>query len=677
VARFGPPAREARALLELLAVAGLAVALPMFDLLGRNAALFVAWRATPAKLVVLTALLALAPAVTAWGVEVVVGLAAPRARWWCHVGLLGGFSALVALQVAKQQTDLGPPGVVTVAVGGGIVAGALFARFSTLRLWLRFLAVAPVLLAVVFVVASPVTSVVFDADPPVAEVRAEHPSRVVMVVFDELPLESLLDGNGAIDAQLFPSFAALAGTSTWYRNETTVAANTDVAVPAILSGGLPTVADPIAIAPHYPRNLFTMLGGQYAMNVHESVTRLCPTSLCVPRRRSVDVRAGFTGMVRDVADIWGSVAAPTRAAEIDDHVLGGVDGQAYLTGERFVQTLRPSARPRLDFLHVLLPHFPWHYLPTGQDHSAFPAHATGLSGPAWANQQVAEVARVRHLLQAQATDTLLGQIVARLRAIDAFDDTLLVVTADHGVAFRAGLPFRGVAESTYPSIMWTPLFVKAPGQARGAVDDRPAESIDVLPTIADHLGVDVPWRLAGRSLLGEPRRDGDRPLAAWSSNVAQPAPGRDRLAFDGPAGFATVLGRGAAAPEPTADWRVYRVGPFGHLLGQRAAPWIAAGAPIPGTLDDPARYSRVVPESPRTPWVRFHGTLRAGRSGTPIAFVVNGVVAATTWTYRVPGGGLEFWGTVPPAAFRPGANEVTAHVIEGPGSAPRLRPVTR
>ena len=40
--------------------------------------------------------------------------------------------------------------------------------------------------------------------------RSERPNRVVMVVLDEFPEASLLDGQGAIDAELFPNFAALA-----------------------------------------------------------------------------------------------------------------------------------------------------------------------------------------------------------------------------------------------------------------------------------------------------------------------------------------------------------------------------------------------------------------------------------------------------------------------------------
>jgi hypothetical protein len=39
-----------------------------------------------------------------------------------------------------------------------------------------------------------------------------------------------------------------------------------------------------------------------------------------------------------------------------------------------------------------------------------------------------------------------------------------------------------------------------PGQHRAVIDDRSARTIDILPTIANVLGIHVPWRLDGRSL---------------------------------------------------------------------------------------------------------------------------------------------------------------------------------
>ena len=39
-----------------------------------------------------------------------------------------------------------------------------------------------------------------------------------------------------------------------------------------------------------------------------------------------------------------------------------------------------------------------------------------------------------------------------------------------------------------------PFFVKAPGQTEGEVDDSLVRNIDIVPTIADLLGIEVSWQ---------------------------------------------------------------------------------------------------------------------------------------------------------------------------------------
>ena len=97
-----------------------------------------------------------------------------------------------------------------------------------------------------------------------------------------------------------------------------------------------------------------------------------------------------------------------------------------------------------------------------------------------------------------------------------------------------------------PDIAWVPLFIKAPNQQTGGPDDRPAESIDVVPTVAEHLGVRIPWKVDGRSLLGPPRRTRTFPMLDWSRNVWHPPPGTHYLHVARAAG----LPDGARAPVP-------------------------------------------------------------------------------------------------------------------------------
>ena len=110
----------------------------------------------------------------------------------------------------------------------------------------------------------------------------------------------------------------------------------------------------------------------------------------------------------------------------------------------------------------------------------------------------ADALHQRHLLQVGFVDTLVGRLVARLRELGIYDRTLLIVTADHGASYREGMPRRNATERNLADIVRVPLFIKRPGQKAGAVVDGVAESVDILPTIADVWACACPFKSMGR-----------------------------------------------------------------------------------------------------------------------------------------------------------------------------------
>ncbi|MFM8971528.1 MAG: hypothetical protein ACKOOG_02570, partial [Actinomycetota bacterium] len=136
---------EVAAFVELFALAGLAIAQPVFDILGRNPELFILWRTTTVQLVLLTAIVLLAVPLAAWGLEFLVGLAVPRARPVLHAALLGLAAGAVVLQGVKAATTAGPALLLLV---GALAATAMIVarlRWTATATWLRILAIAPVL----------------------------------------------------------------------------------------------------------------------------------------------------------------------------------------------------------------------------------------------------------------------------------------------------------------------------------------------------------------------------------------------------------------------------------------------------------------------------------------------------------------------------------------------------
>ncbi|MCA9056026.1 MAG: hypothetical protein KDA75_19470, partial [Planctomycetaceae bacterium] len=81
---------------------------------------------------------------------------------------------------------------------------------------------------------------------------------------------------------------------------------------------------------------------------------------------------------------------------------------------------------------------------------------------------------------------------------------LLIVTADHGVAFKTNHSRRDPVPETLPHILPVPLFIKLPGKQAGDVTDRNVECIDLLPTIANIIDIDLPGPVDGASIL-DPR----------------------------------------------------------------------------------------------------------------------------------------------------------------------------
>ena len=509
-----------RRALELAVLCAFAFAQPLFDLLGRNPEFF-AVRGSPSGDIVLFAVgLVLLPPLVLTGVEALAGLARPRARDAVHAVLVALLGALIAVQVVKRFGALtaGLDLAFALAVGLALAWGLALRRGRVARTVVTVLSPAPLLFLALFLLGSRATQLVLAEHAEVATASARPGAPVVMVVFDEFPVTSLLNRDGRIDRVRYPSFATLAARSTWYSRATTVADYTTHAVPAILDGRRPRKGSLPTLAQH-PRNLFTLLGRSYRLNVSEEATQLCPRSLCPNavqpslgrRLRSLAfdsgvvyahlvVPAALEDSLPSISQGWSDFHGGDAGAAALVELLGG--GGRAARFEAWVRSIRPSSSPpALNFKHVLLPHVPWQYLPDGHGYGRGGGRPPGLTGPQAANDPFLTRQRYqRHLLQAGFTDRLLGRLIARLRETGLWDRALVVVTADHGVSFRVGqADQRSATPENVEDIAPVPLFVKAPGQRTGRVSTRALQTIDILPTIADELGVHMPWRVDGRS----------------------------------------------------------------------------------------------------------------------------------------------------------------------------------
>jgi hypothetical protein len=621
---------------------------------------------TSREIVVFALALVLVPPAVLVAVELLVGLASRRAADALHLVFVVGLAALIVLQVAKRIEALPPWVAVAVAVTLALALGVLYARTRFVPTLLTALAPAPLVFLGLFLLTSPVSKLVFVEEVAVRAATVQSSTPVVMLVLDEFNPAGLMDARRRLDAERFPNFAALARQSNWYRDATTVHAHTEKAVPAILTGRLPE-RGALPVHADHPRNLFTLLGRRYRMNVIETLTRLCPRNVCTRTAAQHDAAVGATrteSLVSDAAIVYGHVLLPEdltgRLPPITDTWTDfrGADEQeaeARACGRKFcafAARIGASQRPSLSFLHALLPHVPWQYLPAGRRYANEVRRIPGVVSSRWGrNRWLVEQGYQRYLLQLGYTDAALGLVLERLRAVGLYDRSLIVVTGDHGAGFTPGEPRRLITHANAADLAFVPLIVKLPRQRTGRTIGGLARTVDILPTIADALGARPGWRFDGRSLLG--RRlpaDGVVEVGGNAGTVSVRLSELRRRQQAGLQRRAALFGRGSFDG-------VYRFG--SSLVGRRVADLAAVSGTGSATLNGASLFDDVDVRSDLVPSY-LTGRVSGVGSGARLAIAVNGVVAAVTQTY-----GSRFAAMISPESLRAGKNDVAVYAVRG------------
>lgn len=697
---------ELRYLVELVALTGLVLAQPLLDVFGRSPETFAYRSVSSRQIVVFGLLVVLVPPLLLEAGSILSRLFGSRTRRLVQAGVLGVLVAMLAISVGKQVFGVEGPLLGVLAVAGGVLFAVGYLRLEPLRMWTAVLAVAPAVFLLLFLGASPTSklvSVSAVASPSVTTSGA-IPDHVVMLLLDEFPTSTFVTADGEIDERLFPNLAGLSRESTWYRGYSTNSTTTVFAVPSLLAGTMPDEGLGPVTADH-PRNVFTLFSGIYDLAVDETMTRLCPPSLC--DTTSVDVRTGgLRAITQDAVSVLrtrfslettsdpiaasvteataGAVRSARESRTIPDFFDPGIFNSPVRFDE-FVNDIDADKDPTFHFLHLLAPHQPWKTYPDGQQYAVPEAEdELGRSSPGvWdLSDPPAQLGRQRHLLQAMYTDELIGRLIGRLKNAGMWDNTLLVVAADHGITFEAGAALRAetdeIPTETWSDIVFPPLFIKSPGQQTGSVNDWNVQSIDILPTIADLANVTLPWQVDGRSAAHGPPRTTDRrsyyKAGALSGTVLGPL-----LEVSGSEGERRIRARSIEhfAGGGDRDWAPYAIGASGDLVGHPVktaslgdtSEWSAA-------LDDPSAYDDVDPDAPMIPGLLLgHLTASTDSNELRVAVALNGTVAAVTTPFRDGDDAHRLAVILPNQLFRAGTNRIELYEIDGTGSTATLKPI--
>ncbi|MXX63014.1 MAG: sulfatase-like hydrolase/transferase [Holophagales bacterium] len=653
-----------------------AVAQPILDLIGREPDFLVAQRLTGAPLLAglaLGATLGIPALLTS--PLVIPGIRGSRAgRLW-----IDGVRMLLAGAFALQLMHRLPAVVALVlSLAAGTALVICLNRYRAFSNAVAIGAATAVIAPLVFLLRPGVRGLLptvsathFEPDPVIAAAPAVQTDLpIVLVVFDELPTSSLQLPDGSIDSRRFPSFAALAEDSDWYVHAVTAGLQTSKAIPALLTGRLPQ-PDSIAHYREHTSNLFSWLGsrGDYDVVAHETVTQLCPPAICA--RPTPSPWARLTGAADDLAVVYGHLLLPPdlrtglpsvshtwtgfRDARSNGPLgesrpeRGGLYQDVPQLLDDFLQRIgERSRRAPFYYLHLNLPHRPWKYLPSGREYApaGSPISAAGFNGRSLPDDEWLTIQGLqRHLLQVGYADRVLGQVLDRLKETGIYDRALVVVLADHGHSFRPGQRLRAATDANAEDVLEVPLFIKHPGQTTGASLHHTVQTIDIVPTIAEAIGVRPPWSVDGRPVSDRSPRNikvccyNESPAArSFDTDAVRRRQTLERLD--------RLFGTGREAQSSEDPFRgVFAAGPRPDLLGRQVADLASSnateGEPVAAStramLSTPAAFQDVQPETGFVP------SLVTGRieprvaDDTPLAISVDGTVRATTMTFTERG----------------------------------------
>jgi arylsulfatase A-like enzyme len=189
-----------------------------------------------------------------------------------------------------------------------------------------------------------------------------------------------------------------------------------------------------------------------------------------------------------------------RAEEINDAALAVIDKQS------------PDHRRFFLFLNYMDAHGP--YLPPGRFATLYPGRDSRMTARHYGTMERQVLSEKRPLLDRERhhlisqydggiayMDACLGTLIGQLKQRGLYDNTLLIITSDHGEAFGERA-IMGHGLSVYQDEVHVPLIVKYPRSTAKQEINHPVSLVDLVPTVLEELGYGIPKGLQGHSLRG-------------------------------------------------------------------------------------------------------------------------------------------------------------------------------
>ena len=320
--------------------------------------------------------------------------------------------------------------------------------------------------------------------PADSNVDASHPiRRVVLIVADTLRADALTCYGG--QGKSTPAIDALAGESVLFEKAYAPAPWTIASLGSIMTGLSPLVHNITEIDSNLP-DAFDTLAER--MRDEGYLTWAIGSNLLVRRR---NLEQGFTGF-----DFFPRRADRSGAGMVLAELMPGhftCDASTSDITDRTIDWLGKNGDQ--DFflwVHYFDPHEPYappaEFLPPGQPPTGMATSFSELvdvrGGWRRLSQPQRKWARALYDSEVSYVDANVGRLLADLQQKGLYEDSLIILTSDHGEEFWEHDGFDH-GHSLYNELLWVPLIVKLPGSITAGRVTEPVSLESIMPTVLD------------------------------------------------------------------------------------------------------------------------------------------------------------------------------------------------
>lgn len=337
-----------------------------------------------------------------------------------------------------------------------------------------------------------------------AAIRASSPN-LIWIIFDELAINGLVNREGEIDQVNYPGFHDLAARSTWYTNTVTPHTWTELAVPAQLNGkkSSDTTHLPSSWTYNIPTGIlqygFSDVGYPFfAADNGEGSGEYLAKSFRVLVEDSMILIGHkilpnfFRQMLPSLGNSWGNFRAPSNPSSSLESWTKRLDSAL------------GSDRPIVTVAHSVITHHPWtrdgseasfinDSVPHSEDHY-LPGTCDIVSSEMLCVTDLMLLNKRLYGMNAKAADQVVSKLIESLRQHNQFDNTIIVVTSDHGTGMAVGMNGRRISpdDNHFEDLARVPLFVKTLGQKDSKIVSETRSTTQILATVLQELELTSP-----------------------------------------------------------------------------------------------------------------------------------------------------------------------------------------